>query len=73
MESDRNKRIACNVLKGYAYRQVGLVYGISGQRARAITNRIVSKVAPGLKRCKLKTLRSQHKNILISLIEGDDI
>jgi hypothetical protein len=69
MDLERNKAMSISVLKGYTYKQVGMVYGITGTRVRQITMRMICKNSPRFREGRpIKTLRN-YKNGLISLIE----
>jgi DNA-directed RNA polymerase sigma subunit (sigma70/sigma32) len=61
--------MAISVLKGYTYKQVGMVYGITGVRVRQITLRMIYKIAPRFQEgSTIKSMRN-YKHGLISLIE----
>ena len=72
----RNEKITILVLKGYTLEQVGMVFGITGERIRQIAFKTCRKVLKAkLKNrhvyawCGLRDLR-KNKNRIISLIEG---
>jgi hypothetical protein len=46
MTKERNKHIACLVLKGRTYDSVGVEYGISRERVYQITKRIRKQFVP---------------------------
>lgn len=66
---ERNKEIAVLVLKGYTYKEVGYVFGITGERVRQISMKIYRKMAAKAIKYGIKNLR-KSKNRIISLIEG---
>ena len=69
-KTDRNKQIACLVLKGYTYDQVGIIYEITRERVREITLRECRKVAPHIK--GIEELRKK-RNRIISLLENTNM
>lgn len=66
-KTDRNKQIACLVLKGYTYDQVGIIYEITLERVRDITLRECRKVAPHIK--GIEELRKK-RNRIIGILEN---
>ena len=63
----RNRQIACLVLKGYTYDQVGIIYEITLERVRDVTLRECRKVAPHIQ--GIEELRKK-RNRIISLLEN---
>ncbi len=70
MQSRRNQIMACNVLQGYTFRQVGFVNGITGNRVRQITMKVVKESCGPMWGTDTKLLR-KNKNWLIGLIKVD--
>lgn len=62
---ERNKEIAKNVLLGYSYHQVGIIYGLTRERVNQIFGTILKKIR--VKRYYIKDMR-RNKHRLISLI-----
>ena len=73
MTKERNKHIACLVLKGRTYDSVGIEYGISRERVYQITKRICKQIAPEFARdYDIKKLRKDCDR-LIGKINGSDV
>lgn len=68
-ESERNKKMVCNILRGYTFKQVGFIYRITGQRVREITVKVFGKIAPRMN-YNLKGMR-KRKYHFISIIESN--
>lgn len=76
---ERNHKILILILKGYTFKQVGFVFGITGARVRQITSMTVRKIDNEIYKdtirskiyCDVKKLR-KHKNKLIYKIKNTD-
>jgi len=64
---EKSKKIAISVLKGYTFAQVGSVFGMTGERARQITTKVVHRT--GLPMGGFVKQMRQNKYRLIAIIQ----
>jgi hypothetical protein len=73
MTKERNKHIACLVLKGHTYESVGIQYGISRERVYQITKRVCKQFAPDLAHdFNIKKLRKDCDRLISKISESND-
>ena len=71
MTKERNKHIACLVLKGRTYDSVGIEYGISRERVYQITRRICERIVPDIDHdYSIKKLRKDCDRLISKIKES---
>jgi DNA-directed RNA polymerase sigma subunit (sigma70/sigma32) len=72
MTKERNKHIACLVLRGRTYDSVGIEYDISRERVYQITRRICERIAPDIAHeYSIRKLRKDCDRLISKINETD--